>query len=136
MGVTITANGSQESFDMGYIGFGNLRKNIAYCIDPELGNLYESILHHEIITDAMEIQINSVIAEKKLDCVGALGFLFQSDCYGRVDYRACREIYEAIKNVDFGDKCFQYGAIAHNDYERFKVFLKECVRYHRNMRWS
>lgn len=134
MGVTITANGSNESFDMGYGGFGNLRKNIAHCIDPDLGVLYEE-LYRTWLAPQIE-RINALILDKHLECDHAMDFLFQADCCGMVGYRACREIYEAIKDVDFGDKCFQYGAIAHNDYERFKAFLKECVRYHRNMRWG
>lgn len=37
MGLSITANNSQYSFDCGYGGFFNLRKNVALAFDEELG---------------------------------------------------------------------------------------------------
>lgn len=40
MGVSISATHSSYSFDMGYGGFGNLRKNIALALDDAFGNMY------------------------------------------------------------------------------------------------
>lgn len=40
MGVCLTSKKSDYSFDMGYIGFNNLRANIASAWDKELGEVY------------------------------------------------------------------------------------------------
>lgn len=40
MGVTITAKNSAYEFDMGYGGFFNLRKNIAFALDKDFGENY------------------------------------------------------------------------------------------------
>ena len=63
-----------------------------------------------------------------------LDFLYAPDEDGKISYKTCRKIYELIKDVDFGGKCFRYAAHVHNDYEEFKMFLKECVSHRRNMR--
>lgn len=46
MGVTISANGSNRSFNCGYGGFFNLRKNIALAYDGELGEHYAKMLNY------------------------------------------------------------------------------------------
>lgn len=44
MGLTITATNSKYEFDMGYGGFYNLRKNIAFALDKEIYiNLFISV---------------------------------------------------------------------------------------------
>lgn len=129
MGVTISANGSNISFDMGYVGFHILRCAIAQCVDSVFGRFYESSY-----TTAEEF--NRVIKKRNLTCDRVLAFLFMPDCNGSVDYKTCKEILSFIKDVDFGDRCFRYAAYADNDYEEFKQFLAECVKYHRSMRWS
>lgn len=42
MGVSISATNSKYSFDMGGGGFFDLRKNIAYVLNEELGKVYET----------------------------------------------------------------------------------------------
>lgn len=135
MGITLYSKGSKLSFDMGYIGFHNLRCNIANCIDEEFGGVYADNTFRTIYPQVWATQLNTIIEKKNLTCNLALDFLFESDCSGESDYKTCWEILEIIKDVDFGNKCFRYGAYAHNDYEEFKAFLRDCVRYHRKMRW-
>ena len=43
--------------------------------------------------------------------------------------------YFMLYNFDFGDKCFRYGAYANNDWEEFKIFLKDCYSHRKNMEW-
>ena len=136
MGIMITAKGSEISFDMGAAGFKSLRDNIALCIDPDFGKIYSDTYMIMFCPKQWEESLNRIIAKKNLNCYLALDFLFASDCEGEADYRACKEIFDLIKGVDFGNRNFRYGAIAHNDYEEFKTFLSDCIRYHRKMRWS
>ena len=136
MGVTITCKNPKYSFDMGYGGFFNLRKNIAIALDEEFGNHYSTLTSCHSPQDYTNFDniANRMISEKDLDD-DILDFLFQSDCDGKINYRTCKKIYELIKNVDFGNKSFRYTAYAHNDYEELKEFLLDCYKYHKNMIW-
>ena len=120
---------------MGYGGFYNLRKNIAYATDPELGKMYERLLDYHVSDKAFCSLINKMIENRKVDD-GIVHFLLLSDAGGSVDYKICKSIYDVIKDIDFGDKGFQYASYRNNDYETFKTFLKDCYRYHRKMRWE
>jgi len=137
MGVSIGATNSKYSFDMGYSGFFNLRKNIALALDKEFGENYANLAncHSEEDYEAHDKIANDLIEKKHLD-VDVVGFLYQEDSEGKIDYTICRKIYYIIKDVDFSGKSFRYAAYAHNDYEEFKAFLKECYSHRRQMRWS
>lgn len=139
MGVTITATKPLYTFDTGCGGFFNLRKNIAYCLDEEFGANYANLLHcHSQAEYKMnDREAEKIIARKHLDdnYSDVLDFLYASDTDGRVSYKTCKKIYDMIKNKDFGTKIFRYGAIAHNDYEEFKLFLLDCYSNRKYMRW-
>lgn len=140
MGVSISAKNATYSFDMGGGGFFNLRKNIAYALDKDFGENYEQLIlcHSKEACDANDREAERIINSKHLDdeyaCV--LDFLYASDCGGKINYKTCKKIYDLIKDIDFGDKCFRYGILVHNDYDEFKSFLKECYSHRRNMYWS
>lgn len=140
MGVSITATKEIYDFDMGYGGFCNLRKNIAYCIDNTFGKLYDEMFPcwNMDIEEELTQKTNDYIRKnpdifENLDDV--LDFLYAPDDSGTVSYKTCGKIYNLIKSVDFGNKCFRYGADVHNDYEEFKEFLKDCYSHRKKMRW-
>ena len=139
MGVTITATNSSLNFDMGYGGFFNLRKNIALALDQEFGENYALLnsCHSKEDYDKNDRKSEEIINRKGLDKdhVDVIDFLYMSDGDGKISYRTCRKIYDLIKGMDFGGKCFRYAMIAHNDYEEFKEFLMECYSHRRNMVW-
>ncbi len=139
MGITITATNSSYEFNMGYGGFFNLRKNIAMVLNKEFGENYADL--GSCITEsqfkandknAEYIIAKNHLADKYDDIIM---FLYASDLDGGISYKTCRSIYNLIKDVDFGDKGFQYGRYSHNDYEEFKAFLKECISKRRKMKW-
>lgn len=140
MGITITATNSKLSFDMGCGGFSCLRRHIAEALDEEFGKNYAGIMacftkqeYEENDHKAEEIINRKHLDDKYADVID---FLYApDDSVGKVSYKTCRKIYELIKDVDFGNKCFRYAAHAHNDYEEFKGFLRECVSHRRNTRW-
>lgn len=139
MGVSIYATNSTDSFEMGGGGFFNLRKNIAYALDPKLGAVYEIIpfCHSKEDFADHDRRVNKVIADRGLEKdADILDFLYMGDCEGSISYRTCKKIYDLIKDIDFSGKCFQYAMISDNDYERFKAFLSECYSHRRKMRWS
>ena len=136
MGVSIRATNSSYSFDMGFGGFFNLRKNIALALDDEFGKNYANLAYcHSKEEYAENDRIaNEILARNPLD-EDILAFLYDSDTTGQISHKVCKKIYNLIQDIDFGKKCFRYGAYAHNDYEEFKAFLKECYSNRRYMRW-
>lgn len=136
MGVSITATNSKYSFDAGAFGFFNLRKNIALALNEDFGKHYEKLIYCRTKDDyeVFDRISNRMASRLKLDC-DVLDFLFMSDIEGSVPPRTCKKLYNLIKDVDFGRKGFRYGAYQHNDYEEFKLFLKECYEHRRKMRW-
>ena len=140
MGVTIYANGSKQSFDMGYGGFFNLRKNIALGLDQEFGEHYATLRTccSEDDYRGFDETANRILAgEQFQDKEDVLDFLFASDTEGEIGYKTCMKIFECLQHVDTKDKCFAYAHLSNGrDYEEFQDFLKECYRYRRKMRWQ
>lgn len=142
MGVTISATHSSYSFDMGCGGFFNLRKNIALALDKEFGENYALIAfcHTEEEYEDNDRKAELIIYKNYLDkeYEDVLDFLYMSDaCDGKVGYKTCKKIADLLEPCmpTLKTKIFRYAKYAHNDYEEFIAFLKECYRYHRNMRW-
>ena len=137
MGITIYAKNSTYNFDMGCGSFFNLRKNIATILNNDFGEHYSKLIYCHSKQDFEEHDriANELIEKHHLD-EDILNFLYMSDCEGKVSYRTCKKIYDLIKDVDFNNKVLRYVAYSHNDYEEFKLFLKECFSYRRNMIWN
>lgn len=138
MGVCLTSRKSHYSFDMGYGGFHNLRKNIASAWDEELGEAYGDTVMCVTHPKEYNERINRIIANDRFkdEDEDILDFLFASDCNGKCGYKTCWKIYNLIKDIDFGKKIFTYAAHSDgNDYEDLKLFLKECYQKRRMMIW-
>ena len=138
MGVCLTSRKSDYSFDMGYGGFDNLRTSIARAFDEELGIAYSDT--HMAIMHPKEYdeRINSILADERFkdEDVDIIEFLFATDCEGKCSYKTCGKIYKLIKDIDFGGKIFTYAIRSDGkDYEKFKLFLKECYQKRRTMIW-
>ena len=56
--------------------------------------------------------------------------------FAAISHRTCKKIYDLIKDIDFGNRCFRYAIHAHNDWEEFKDFLMDCYSHHKKMKWS
>ncbi len=139
MGVTITATNPLHTFDMGAGGFFNLRKNIAIALDQEFGDHYAKLLycHSKEEFNTHDRKAEEIINRKHLDedYADVLDFLYASDVSGSISHRTCKKIYDLIKDMDFGNRCFRYAIHAHNDYDEFKEFLRDCYSWHKKMRW-
>ena len=137
MGVTITATHRPYEFDMGYGGFFNLRKNIAFALDEEFGENYALLSHCFTESQFSENdKVADTIIKKKNLNPDIISFLYQPDTEGKISYKICKQIYDIIKDVDFKEKSFRYATLQHNDYEEFKLFLKDCYSHRKQMRWS
>lgn len=138
MGMVITAKNSSYDFYMSYGGFYRLRKNIASVMDEEFGENYAKLLYCHTNEDFAENdkRANEIIEKKHLDkYADILDFLYMEDASGKIPHTTCKQIYDLIKDYDFQNSYFRYAADAHNDYEEFKNFLKECYSKRRNMQW-
>ena len=126
MGVTLTANNSKYSFDMGASGFFNLRANIADLFDERFGEHYRKLseCYSPIDYEEHDRIANEILSHPRFKDEDAdiLDFLYASDCDGKISYRTCGKLYNLIKDHDFGKECFRYTAHAHNDYEELKAF--------------
>lgn len=123
---------------MGYGGFNNLRKNIAIAWDKELGETYGDMVMCMLHPKEYDERINRILANDRFkdEDEDILDFLFASDCNGKCGYKTCGKIYNLIKDIDFGKKIFTYRAYSDgNDYEKLKLFLKECYQKRRMMVW-
>lgn len=140
MGITLTANHSKYSFDMGAGGFFNLRANIADLFDKQFGEHYRKLskCYDRIDYEEHDRIANKILSHSRFKDEDAdiLDFLYApDDCDGKISYKTCGKLYDLIKDHDFGKKCFRYIAYAHNDYEELKQFLKECYSHRRNAYW-
>lgn len=138
MGVSITCTNPKYSFDMGYIGFFNLRKNVALSLDKEFGELYSTLSkmseEHDFWAKASQL-IKSKHLEDEYEDV--LMFLFLPDCDGHIGYKTCGKIANLLENNydSLYNKVFRYAAQTHDDYREFILFLKDCYSHRKNMIW-
>lgn len=141
MGVTIYANNGSRTFDGGYFGFMNLRTNIALAFDKEFGEHYSTLRTCFKVEDRKEFdaKANKILSHDRFsqEDEDIIEFLATSDCGGSISHKTCKKIYDLIKDIDFGNKIFTYGAYSDGkDYEHFKKFLLECYSHRRKMRWG
>ena len=115
MCVTITTTNPKFVFDMGYVGFFRLRKEIALALDEEFGRNYAELVHchTEENHTANDKAANRIIKEKHLDhYTDVLDFLYMSDSEGEVDYKTCGNILRLIRDRK-GGTSFRYGSMRH-----------------------
>ena len=140
MGFTIYANNGSRDFDGGMGGFACLRTNIALAFDKEFGEHYSTLraCWKKEQYEAFDKRANEILSHErfKQEDEDIVEFLFASDCGGEISHKTCKKIYDLIKDIDFGGKIFTYIAYSDGkDYEHFKVFLLECYKHRRKLRW-
>ena len=138
MGVCLTSRKSAYSFDMGYGGFHNLRTNICRAFDEELAEIYDDTMFMLKDPEGYTAKVNEILKDSRFkdEDEDILDFLFSSDCEGKCGYVTAKKIYNLIKDIDFGKAIFTYAAHSDgNDYEKLKLFLKECYQKRRMIVW-
>lgn len=139
MGLKIHATGIDRAFQCSYIGFANLRNQIAKAYDEDFYKIYSDTKMCLSHISEWEKAINDIIAKKQFpdEDEDILDFFFSSDCGGSISHKTCKKIYNLIKDIDFTGYIFTYGAYSDGkDYEYFKDFLKDCYSKRHRMRWN
>ena len=133
MGLTVRAKGlsDEDSFDCGYITFGQFRIGLAKAYNPEFGDLYERWYHSEELSSADFNRMGQL-------CGNGIGrFLFNSDCVEKITPKECRMIYNDIKNLHLDMIGHNYGNMKpYNMLEHWKKMFKYCADHRVNMRFE
>lgn len=132
MGLTVYAKGMVNTYDCGYITFGNFRMKLAETYDEELGALYRKWLFDGLDDDELK-RINEIIPQ------GLCIFLTHSDCDGKLTPKECRLIYQDIKDLKMDMLGHNYGfdpkkpIPTYNMLERWKEMFQHCYKRRVNM---
>lgn len=126
MGLTIN-NKHSKDYDMGYITFYRLRKDIEYYL-------------YNIAQKDIEYYVYNIVQKDiyEMPQQGTISFLKQSDCKGKLTPKECKEFLQDIKNME--DKGVYYGYVGRGaEYcltiTKLKVLLQSCVSHRCNLRW-
>jgi len=133
MGLTVRAKGlsDENSFDCGYITFGQFRIGLAKAYNPEFGDLYERWYHWYHSEEFSSADFNRM---GRLCGSGIGHFLFLSDCDGKLTPQECRAIYNDIKDLHMEMEGHNYGIMKpYNMLEHWKAMFKHCAKRRVNM---
>ena len=114
-------------YDMGYITFFALRRDIAYTISEEFGQHYSDMPKAGFIGfDEYDRRTEELI--KKHHCKERfLSFLYQSDCNGKLSPYKCKALLDQINGMQ-SKKLYGYTAYPNCclTIDKFRELLKEC----------
>lgn len=144
MGVSIYCERLNKSIDLTYMGFQRFRERVSMLACPEWGEEYSKISsasnlskdEKEEFFDRVDEMTERLIENGKLDKL-IVHFCYQADCDGKVSSRACKRIYECIKDYSEDDK-ITYGYAAHENCPRFKdikELIKQCSETKSPLTW-
>lgn len=137
MGVTI--RNKNNSIDMGYAGFFNLRKTIAGIYSEQFKRLYDAwcrpfggIPDDEGNERLAKLYEKGILSDED-DVV--LDFLFAPDAGGKISAKGCKRLWQVIK--DYDDKIL-YGYQGRPDCAMFKDFkniVEDCAKNRLVLTW-
>ena len=124
MGLALEAKGL-ETINIGYVGFGIVRMQIASTVSWKLGIAYRSLYSKEGMTTKDKKYIRNNFDETLVN------FLFHSDCDGKMTPKECGQLYKVLKDHDirFGDPKYD------TYYENLLNMLNHCAKTRRIMRF-
>lgn len=130
MGLTITGKyKGSPSYDMGYISFYRLRRDIACTVSEEFGKHYASmpdIYVKPVPVEEYDKQTIRLI--RKYHCKKSLvSFLYQPDADGKLSPYMCKVLYDQIESME-SNAMYGYGAYPERclTINKFRDLLKEC----------
>lgn len=131
MGLTVRAKGlsCEDSYDCGYLTFGNFRMELARIYNAEFGELYKKwYLYQEDVTESDVKRMNE-LSNEDLDI-----FLNHSDGDGKFSPKECKKIYDVIKNWHSDMQGHNYGIMkSYNMLEHWKNIFLHCYKRRVNL---
>lgn len=143
MGITI--NSKNNSIDIGYFGFRQLRIKIAELTTDDIAKHYKELENAILIFSETERKKYFKKYDEKTDELDkkynykykrVLNFLYSSDCEAKIDVDICKELYEIIKEYDDDIK---YGYSGRSDcamFNDFKELILDCINSDCYLEWS
>ena len=133
MGLDIRCTGLSydETYHCGYITFNNYRLAVAKAYNEEFGFIYEKPFLNIFMQEYSEEDIKrwNELCNDDLDL-----FLNHSDCEGKLTWKECGKIYNAMKDLDVKMSGHNYGTM--KTYDMHQLFLnmfKHCYKRRVNM---
>ena len=142
MGITITAKyeGAPE-YDMGYGQFFCLRRDIAYLISKEFGDLYSKLPSMCVASPEVQLAFDEgmdTLLEKYKVRKRLIPFLFKSDCGGYISPAQCKTVLMYLESP-FIEPEIEYGYDApwrkRMTIRQFRELLTECYKRKVNLIW-
>lgn len=142
MGITLKCKKTGTDYDMGYFDFMRLREKVAELCSEEFGKHYKKLFYAPAIGEARAefFQEFDKKTQELLDAkavhIKIADFCLQSDCNGKIQYGACKEIYKHVKDYD-DDYCYGYSASPNAmTFKDFKHLLLECIENKSQLVWN
>ena len=142
MGVTVKTK--NRAMDLGYSGFNRLRTKVAELAAEDIGRHYKKLEGAWFITDKewkkkffenYNKKITELSERYNGEKDGILHFLYASDGGAEIPVKACKEIWEVIKEYDDD---IRYGYSGRKDcamFKDFKQIVKDCIDNDCSMVW-
>lgn len=131
MGLSVEATGLDydDSFDCGYITFGNFRiELVKACYGEKMSELYKKDCFDTPLT-LEEVEYWNAHCDDALDT-----FLFHSDCDGKFTWQECRDIYKAIEPIHMDMIGHNYGTMKqYNMLDQWKGIFRHCWKRRVNL---
>lgn len=139
MGVTVRCNKTGRNFDMGCGGFMRWRMKIAELYDKRWYDHYFKLMNAPFYEskefyDEFDKETLRLLNEEHID-IKIVDFCLQSDCGGKINYGACKNILKAIGDYT-DDRAYGYVAYADHDWEKLKAILQDCAETKSKMSWD
>ena len=139
MGITIKGRfQGSPSYDMGYVSFFRLRRDIAYTVSEEFGQHYEKMSQAcAKLIDAHEYDLRTEQLIKKYHCKERfLSFLYQSDVGGKLSPYKCKALLKQISGMNT-KTLYGYTAYPANcmTIDAFRALLKQCFDSRSYLEW-
>ena len=141
MGITIRGDwkGSPE-WDMGYVSFFRLRRDVAYFVSSEFGKHYADLIHLNHFNDDGSYDRETERLVKKYHCrMRYLDFLYSPDCGYRLSPFKCKAVYDLIVNGEYHNNKSLYGYTAYPDscmkLSDFVELLLDCFNRRKALVW-
>ena len=130
MGLTIKGKfDGSPSYDMGYLSFYWLRRDIAYTVSEEYGQHYEKLPEAcaKLIDQAIyDLRTERLIKKYHLK-ERFLSFLYQPDLEGKLSPFMCKALFDQIKSLE-SDTLYGYTSRPEHcmTMGKFKEILQQC----------